>query len=543
MRSGQNQWQDSPHANLMRPWILVLLTIPFLVILPPRAHAQPADALQVEADTVVYDRLQQQVEATGNVRLRYRGIVLRAEHAVFDLAQEKLTARGRVRLIDAQGRELRGEVITYDVRLSRAEVQRAEAIVDRVYIRSELVQAAPGRLIARSAMATTCRPANPCYRITAEEIEVIPGEEMTARRASLWIGSVRVLTLPVLKVSLRSGEDTARSLPRFGYSTNEGVWVDYLYGYQVGPLQGGLYAKYATLLGFIPRNSLRYAPPGFAIDLTVGRNQDAQARVFDQAEVVATVPSQPPRTPGLRLGGGVGTGWFREITTGAAASRTWAQIDLAFPTAQLGERTSLAASLSYRNAWYGTGAWQATATGNVDLIQTLTPQTSFTLSYRVLDHPSGTSPFLFDTIPVADRVNQVSALFNRSGVSLGPFASTVFGGVGYSFRDTAPLVILGFSGRSAKQLTLAMTGTYNLTASELKVSMDTGVQIGPHSRLNVYASYNARTRLFEELDYTLTARLCDCFQAMLRYRQIRREIWLEIGLAPDAVIGFPEQGE
>lgn len=522
---------------------MLLAALVLLVFLPSTAQAQPADALQVEADTVVYDQIAQRVEATGNVRLRYRGITLHAGEAVFDLAQEKLTARGRVRMIDARGRELRGEVITYDVRLALAEVQRAESIVDRVYVRSETLRATPQRITAQSATVTTCDPANPGYRITATEIEIIPGEELTARGAALWIGSVRVLTLPVLRLSLRRGEEeaTARSLPRFGYSTNEGIWVDYLYGYRLGSLQGGFYTKYAARLGFIPRNSLRYSTPAVALELTTGRNQDREARVFDQADVVVSVPPRPIGGSAFGLGASVGTGWFREPGTGVETSRTFAQLDFSPPSAQLGPKTSLKGSLSFRYAWYATGASQSTATGTMDLVHTLTAQNSFWLSYRVLDHLAGASPFLFDTIPLADRVNQLSALFNRSGVNLGRLRSTVFGGVGYSFRDTAPLLILGFSGRTPAEFALAMTGTYNLNASELKVSVDTGLQIGYKSRLSVFAAYNTRTGLFEELDYTVTARLCDCFQATLRYRQIRREIWLEVGLASDTMIQFPPQ--
>lgn len=293
-------------------------------------------------------------------------------------------------------------------------------------------------------------------------------------------------------------------------------------------------------MGFIPRNSLRYSTSAVALELTTGRNQDREARVFDQADVVATIPTRPIGGSAFGLGASVGTGWFREPATGVETSKTFAQVDFSSPAARLGSKTSLKGSLSFRYAWYATGASQATATGNMDLVHTLTAQTSFWLSYRVLDHPAGVSPFLFDTIPVADRVNQLSALFNRSGVNLGRLHSTVFGGVGYSFRDTAPLLILGFSGRTPAEFALAMTGTYNLNTSELKVSVDTGLQIGYKSRLSVFAAYNTRTGLFEELDYTLSARLCDCFQATLRYRQIRREIWLEVGLAPDTMIQFPE---
>src|SRR3989337_1977851 len=111
---------------------------------PAAAHAAP---LVVDADQVVYDQSTQMVEAEGNVRLRYRGIRLSADRVVFDLFREHITAEGRVVLIDAAGRELRGRRLTYDVRLQLAEMQQAETVVSRVYVRSDQLRAEPARIL------------------------------------------------------------------------------------------------------------------------------------------------------------------------------------------------------------------------------------------------------------------------------------------------------------------------------------------------------------------------------------------------------------
>src|SRR3990170_539967 len=106
-------------------FLVVLFGMGIVVAAGTPAAAQPAP-LVVDGDQIVYDQSTQTVEAEGNVRLRYRGIRLSADRVVFDLAREQLTAEGRVVLIDAAGRELRGQRLTYDVRLQLAEVQRAD---------------------------------------------------------------------------------------------------------------------------------------------------------------------------------------------------------------------------------------------------------------------------------------------------------------------------------------------------------------------------------------------------------------------------------
>jgi|GEM_PF-1040683 len=523
----------------LRRGLLAGAVLLLLFFLPSPASAQTPEAVRVEAETIVYDQATQRLEAAGNVRFRYKGITLFAGEVIFDLAAEHLTARGRVRLIDAQGREMRGEALSYDLRLGLLDIERAQAIIDRMYVSSERIQGTAQRIVAQGATATTCDPARPAYRITAKEIELIPGDHLTARQASVWLGSVRLLTLPALRMSMRSGEETARSLPRAGYSSAEGVWVDYLYYYDAGSLRGGLYTKYASRVGLIPRNFLRYETPAMVAELTIGRNQDVNSRVYEQAEVTTGVPPRRLGASAVRLGGSFGTGWFREPSAAVETTRSFAQVDLSVPSATLGARATLTGTMTYRYAWYGTGAAMGIVTGNTSLTYRLSERTSFVLSYRVLEVASGATPFQFDTIPADDLVNEATALLTRSGFRLGPLATTVFGGVSYDFRTTSPSLVAGFSGRDDPRLALTLSGSYNLKSSEFKVTLDAGAQVGLGSRVTVYTVYNTRTGSFEEFDYGLTARLCDCFQVVLKYRQARKEFWLEVGLAPNPTMRFP----
>jgi len=316
-----------------------------VVLLPAPGASAQEPPLVVEGDMITYDQDTQVVEATGNVRLRFRGIRLTADHVVFDLQREFLTAEGRVVLVDPTGRELRGRALRYDLRLNLAEMQQAEALVDRFYIRAETLQRRPAVMTATGAMLTPCPPARPLLRVTAERIEITPGEELVASRASLWIGPYRVATLPVYRVSLRSGEESAQSFPRVGYNNVDGVWGQYVHGYHLGSVRGQLLTKYGTRSRLILRNSLIYGLGASSVDLTVGRNQDAENRIFDQAELRVTQPEQRIGTLPLLYTLELRGGWFEEATTGARSSRTQYALGLRVPPFQPAPRLSVQGAL------------------------------------------------------------------------------------------------------------------------------------------------------------------------------------------------------
>ena len=496
------------------------------------AAAQPAP-LVVDGDQIVYDQSTQTVEAEGNVRLRYRGIRLSADRVVFDLAREQLTAEGRVVLIDAAGRELRGQRLTYDVRLQLAEVQRAQTIVDRIYVQSEHLRAEPSRILGTDTMVTPCDPARPAVRVTARQIEIIPGDRLTARRASLWVGRYRVLTLPVLTMSLRSSEETARSLPRIGYNTTDGLWTDYSYAYDPGSLPSALYVKYGTRTGVIVRHVTSYQRSPFALELTVGRNQDADMRIFDQAEAVLGMSEQ--RIGSLPLFGGASLrlGWFSEATTGVRASRMQYRLGLSTPSLALGPRMIVQAAASWTEAAYGTGDRQAVWRAGLSLTHELGPREWLGFTYTLLD-VYGATPFAFDTIATEDRDHEARLLYHRTG-ERGPASTALSTGLAHNFRDATTSVVLGYGERVPTRYHWGATAEYNLVTSDTKLTVDVGAALGYGTYATVSAIYHTLTRVYEDLDFTVTSRLCGCVDISLRYRHVRKEIWLEVGLS-----AFPE---
>src|SRR5256712_3041048 len=228
------------------------LVLPLLLSLFSQvAAAQGSPPLVVDAQQVVYDDVAQTIEATGSVSMSYRGNHIKADFVHIDLRAERLEGRGHVAIIDSTGRELRGEMLTFDARGQVIELSSAEAIVDGVYIRSDRIRAQPGLLVAGESTVTTCDPAHPLYRLTASSLEVIPGNRAVVNGATLWVGRHGIITLPILIVSLRSPKETAGSFPSAGYTSIEGVYFAYRFAFFVGaPL-----AYFSTSLGTLAQRA------------------------------------------------------------------------------------------------------------------------------------------------------------------------------------------------------------------------------------------------------------------------------------------------
>jgi lipopolysaccharide export system protein LptA len=491
------------------------------------AQEQP---LVVEGDQVTYDQEAQMVEAAGNVRLRYRGIRLDADRVMFDLQRELLTAEGHVVLVDPSGRELRGTALRYDVRLGLAEVRQAEMVVNSFYVRSEQLQSRPAAFTATEAMLTPCPPARPVVRITAQRLEFYPGDKFVATNASLWVGRYRLITLPVYTVSLRSGEETAESFsPRFGYSGADGLWGQYVFGYTVGSVRGRLLTKYGTRSGLIPRNSLTYSRAPLSIDLTIGRNQDDELRIFDQAEVSVAQAERPlgafPAFYTLELRGG----WFEEATTGLRATRAQYGIGFRVPTLTLAPHLTFQGTAAWSDAVYGTGDRQGIVRANLGFTQELSPRRSLLLSYNVLEVLGGT-PFLLDAVDPTDLVNKATLVHSQTGTR-GPVSTVVNAGGGYDFRSRSPLLILGYGEHLTARYHWGVTAEYNLHTTDTELTVGVGRTVGNGTYATVQGIYHTLTSTFEDLDFIVTSRLCDCLDLTLVYRHTRQEIWLEVGLA------------
>lgn len=317
------------------------------------------------------------------------------------------------------------------------------------------VNAFTGRM--RDATYTTCFGLHPDYRLTAREVTLLPHNRLRARNASLYIGNLKVLTLP--KILLRTGGRSASSaiFPRPGFDKRDGFtlsqdlrvvdeesWranadlrlttlhgiqgeVNTFYGFNgdLGELPGR-YLSYDSL-----RNRATTLPREMVEGCTVEdlRNTTAaklrafgrvslRQRTYDIRNEGLVVYRQPEvgltylgsqinltRTrldPRLEIYPEVTTTWGRYKETpglGQFTGRGSVNVSAAVNLLPLGPSTTVQPLFSHTYSSYGAGDhYQATAWG-LDASH-IWPNGGFASARYIQRNQFGVSPFIFDTVDI-----------------------------------------------------------------------------------------------------------------------------------------------
>jgi hypothetical protein len=482
-------------------WSLFVAAWVVLVLARP-AGAQPAP-LTIDADVITYDALQQVVVAEGNVRTAFGPYRLFADAARYELRSGVVSATGRVRLV-GQGQELRGRALTYNTRTDAGVLDGVEGVVERrIYLRGERLEVSPARFVAHEGTVTTCDPARPFYRIVARRVEVIPNQEIVAHEASVYLGNRRLFTVMRLVISIRPGDQS--SLPGLGSNSVDGFWVDYRLPVRLPAATGAVYLKYGARSGFMALLTLTHPAPAFDATLRLGRTQTTDDRQaynllrYDVAEVRLASHAMPIGQTPYALTVAATAGRYAEQLSGVTTTRLDGEVALRSRAIPLGSRLALVTGGAYRVSGYGAGAVRTIGTLHAALSYQLDPHTHATLGYRRVII-QGSTPLSIDVVDPADTI------------SLG--------------------VVRSVPGRYR----VAAAAEYNAAVPEVRYLLAVGALVSPTVELGAAAIYNTRLAAFEDLDYTIRV-ICDCIEVIARYRQVRREFFIELGLT-----GFPERG-
>jgi len=499
------------HQSPVTRALVGALVLPlFLSLFSQVAAAQESPPLVVDAQQVIYDDVAQTIEATGNVSMSYRRNHIKADFVHVDLRAEQLEARGHVTIIDSTGRELRGEMLTFYARGQVIELSPAEAIIDGVYIRSDRMRSQPGLIAAGESTLTTCDPVHPLYRVTASSLEVIPGDRAVVNGATLWVGRYGIITLPTLIVSLRSRKATAGSFPSVGYTSIEGLYFAYRFAFFVGaPL-----AYFSASLGTLAQR----AEVGLELERPLG--------------------SLP-----LSLTAAGSAGWHHESGLNIETTRLQYKVGLETSSIQFGPQTDWRASWTWTDATYGTGDRQRVLRLNSAVTHHLSPDATLTLSRNVLRvYPPTLAtppppPLALDFINPEDLIDELRLEYAKTGMRGDAIATTFKIGAFYDYlpntlSTNTTSVTVTYGERLPNLYHWQFEPEYNLDKQFVTLITDTGVAFGADVYFTVQAKYETATPRFEDLDYIVTAQIRNCFELSVKYRQVRQELWIALGISP-----------
>ncbi len=483
--------------------------------------------LIITADQLLHGPMLQQAAAIGTVRVRSLGMRLAAHYAAIDLQVERLIGQGRVAFADLRERMRRASALVHSMRTHEVDRIIAAITGDIAGTGREGGPAPSRHSVDPPAPLPAWVPEQSPYLVTAPTLEVTPGDRLVAPQASHELAALGALTQQVLTISLQTPEETTKSTPRGGFDSVDGVWIDYEYKYSLGVWRGTLYSKFGTTSGYLPLNTLAYTRNDFGAVLMVGRNQDKDLNIYDQAELLFSISDRSLEPLPLLASFSLSEGWFREAASAVESWRLKYMVGLQMPPVNLSPQISWEASANWADASYDIGGRQGVMQIDVALTNQLNPSSSIKLGYNRLA-VFGASPFLFDTVESDKLSETVSLEYSRTGVR-GTAADASYNlGVSYSFLDGTISLEGGYRERASDRYHFGLTVEYDLDTWALKYTIDSGLAIGWGTYFTVQAEYKTETGQFKDLDYILTSRVDDCLDLELRYRQVRQEVFFVI---------------
>ena len=153
------------------------------------------EAFTVTADRIEYDSLARTLRADGHVQASGGDAVITADHLEGSADTQEVTASGHVVL--TQGlTTATGTLLTYNLGTKVGRMENMAGQFGPLHVSGQAIEIAPGQDVVSEASMTPCDPDHPFYKVTAKKIVIVPDQSVTAYDASLWVGGVRVITLP-----------------------------------------------------------------------------------------------------------------------------------------------------------------------------------------------------------------------------------------------------------------------------------------------------------------------------------------------------------
>lgn len=173
-----------------------------------------------------------QITLIGGVEIEFRDLKITADRIEGLFSEKLFKLFGKVQVTGEDINYVGGDVdIDLETRTMRfvnsrttlGQKQLGEQIVGNLFLTAQEGFGGQRRYLFTHSESTTCDLEHPHYSITADKVEVVTGESITFRNASLEILGRRVLSLPFIRLPLN--RELPGYLPEIGSSADEGFFV------------------------------------------------------------------------------------------------------------------------------------------------------------------------------------------------------------------------------------------------------------------------------------------------------------------------------
>lgn len=219
--------------------------------------------VEIEADTLTYDRQTDSYSAAGNVIIKFSGMTLTADFASFQPAANNAVAEGHV-VMKTQLDTIRGDKINVNTVTKEGVVYRGSMFIakNHFYLKGDRIEK-EGEATYRieEATATTCDGPSPDWRLKARRIDVTIDGYGLLRSGSFLVKDCPILYLPYLPFPAKTTRQTGFLFPYLSYSTDKhGLDIEIPFFWAISKdMDATFYQRYLEKNGFKEGIEFRYA--------------------------------------------------------------------------------------------------------------------------------------------------------------------------------------------------------------------------------------------------------------------------------------------
>ncbi|HWR44309.1 LPS-assembly protein LptD [Sporomusa sp.] len=230
----------------------------------------------IEANDLSFSDETGDIQATGNVVITNAGQRMEAAQINGNTKLSKVWVKDKA-VLSQQGTTITGTNTIYNYKLKTGSMEMAKGQVESKYISGNNISMFPDKLTINNGTATTCPAKVPDYHISADKIEIWPGDKMIAYNAKFWIGNMVIFTLPKYQQSLKPNEGSG-VFPRLGYDSDDGAFIKQRLEYPLGNTVSA-YANldYYSRANFKPNYGLIHREKDYTFGIAQGHFRDVDS--------------------------------------------------------------------------------------------------------------------------------------------------------------------------------------------------------------------------------------------------------------------------
>lgn len=178
----------------------------------------------VEADELYFSDSTGDLYAKGNVQIKQNDDKVEADRLNGNTRKNEVWTDGKA-LLSRPGMELTTTGMRYNLNDHSGSMQSSKGTIEKLHITSKSITTTPAQTSLNEGTITGCPAEVPDYHISADRVEIWPGDKMIAYNAKFWIKNTVIFSLSKYQASLQDGKGASLAFPKPSYSSDNGVGI------------------------------------------------------------------------------------------------------------------------------------------------------------------------------------------------------------------------------------------------------------------------------------------------------------------------------